>query len=142
MRIQEIIKFSILLSTFLNLSSVWEISINCILLKIHNYYPCKVEELMVFYSQTDDISMSIMVFHSNWLTYKTYFKKKTSWFCSRSFDCFYYKKLNSRLLILDIKKTWYLKIVESINPWFSWSSSNTYINVKKIYSKHDRELQE
>lgn len=98
---------------------------------------------MVFYSQTDDISMSIMVFHSNWLTYKTYFlKKKTVGFVVVLLIVFYYKKLNSRLLILDIKKTWYLKIVESINPWFSWSSSNTYINVKKIYSKHDRELQE
>lgn len=97
---------------------------------------------MVFYSQTDDISMSIMVFHSNWLTYKTYFKKKKPvGFVVVLLIVFYYKKLNSRLLILDIKKTWYLEIVESINPWFSWSSSNTYINVKKIYSKHDRELQ-
>lgn len=74
---------------------------------------------MVFYSQTDDISMSIMVFHSNWLTYKTYLKKKPVGFVVVLLIVFYYKKLNSRLLILDIKKTWYLKIVESINPWFS-----------------------
>lgn len=32
-------------------------------LKIHSCYPCKVEELMVIYSQIDEISMSIMVFH-------------------------------------------------------------------------------
>lgn len=32
-------------------------------LKIHSCYPCKAEELMVFYSQIDEISMSIMVFH-------------------------------------------------------------------------------
>lgn len=72
--------------------------------------------------------------------YKIYFKKKLVGFVVVFLIVFYYKKFNSRLLILDIKKIWYLKIVELINLWFSWLSLNIYINVKKIYSKYDWEF--
>lgn len=72
--------------------------------------------------------------------YKIYLKKKLVGFVVVFLIVFYYKKFNSRLLILDIKKIWYLKIVELINLWFSWLSLNIYINVKKIYSKYDWEF--
>lgn len=55
----------------------------------------------------------------NWLMYKIYLKKKLVGFVVVFLIVFYYKKFNSRLLILYIKKIWYLKIVELINLWFS-----------------------